>query len=150
MSGSLAKIMTGSNLYLEDVLHELYWTLPVFLDSLSFFSFVRIFSSSFFLFKVFGFFMFIGFSFFFIDRQSSREHLHKVSWLLWMWGISFYNSTVKCKSIQEQNTLIHSPLDCILLTLQQQHLQGHFANQTHIGEMMSFRLLFLVEAKGLE
>ena len=28
--------MTGSNLYPEDLLHELYWTLPMILDSLRF------------------------------------------------------------------------------------------------------------------
>jgi len=90
--------------------------------------------------------------FFLVYRQSSRGHLHKVSWLLWMRGI-FHSMTAqwKCKSIQEQNTSIHSPLDCILLTLKQQHLQGHFTLQTHIGERWwVFKLFFLVEGRGLE
>jgi len=63
----------------------------MFLHSLSF-----VFSSSFFLFEIFGFFIFLDFSFFLVFRQSSREHLHKSLMApLDEGNLPFYDSTVK-------------------------------------------------------
>lgn len=116
----------------KDLLHELFWTLPMFLSFLSFSKDFFFSSSSFFCLRFLVFFIFLDFSFFLAFRQSSREHLRKVSWLLSMWeNIIPWQHSENANPFRNRILwFIHSPLECILLPLGQQHLKGHLTRRT--------------------